>query len=313
VASPKVSVLIPTYQQVEFVEETMASAIEQTYDNLEIVVSDDGSQDGTAELVEACAKRHPDRVIAITSEHNTGLAGNFNRLLGAHQGDLIAWLGGDDLMHPAKIERQVELMAARPDAAGCCHDAEVFESPSGRVLGRFSELYNGRRGFVEGGAELWFRVDHLVLPSSLMVRSSALPARGYSPLLRYMNEWIFDVETFRSGPIVPLDDVLGRYRRHAGNVTDTAAMRDALLEEGLMAVAMATARWPEFAHLARKRRAGLLMARALADARAGQCARAGSYLRAAAVDGGPAAMASAVAAQARVRAGRFRHRRGSPR
>lgn len=307
------SVLIPTYHQVEFVEETMASAIEQTYEDLEIIISDDGSRDGTADLVRACARRHPDRVLALTSERNTGLAGNFNRLLGAHRGDLVAWLGGDDLMHPDKIERQVALMAARPDAAGCCHDAEVFESPSGRVLGRFSELYNGRRGFVEGGAELWFRVDHMVLPSSLMVRSSALPVRGYSPLLRYMNEWIFDVETFRRGPIVPLDAVLGSYRRHPGNVTDTSAMQDALLEEGLVAVAMATARWPELARLARKRRTGLLMARALADARAGRRARAGAYVRAAAVDGGPGAMASALAAQARVRAGRFRHRRGSPR
>ena len=90
----------------------------------------------------------------VASEENTGIAGAFNRALDAHTGEYIAWLGGDDVMLPGKLSRQVAALQARPDAIGCCHDADVFDSDSGRSYGRFTEVYNGRRGVRDGGVEL---------------------------------------------------------------------------------------------------------------------------------------------------------------
>ncbi len=63
-----------------------------------------------------------------------------NRALAVHRGELIAWLDGDDVMLPGKLERQVAALDADPSAAGCSHDAEVFDSDSGRTIGRFSQM-----------------------------------------------------------------------------------------------------------------------------------------------------------------------------
>ena len=127
-AEPKVSVIIPTYNQRDFVRETIDSVLAQTYNNIEIIVTDDGSIDGTREIIQEYASQYPEKIKPVYSEKNTGIAANINRGLAVRTGEFIAWLGGDDIMLPEKIQKQVDLLIGRPDAVGCCHDAEVFES-----------------------------------------------------------------------------------------------------------------------------------------------------------------------------------------
>ena len=93
---------------------------------------------------------------------------------------------------------------------GCCHDAEVFDSASGRSYGRFTEIYNGRRGVRDGGIELLLDPGYMMLPSTMMVRSSAVGDLRFDPRIRVANDWLFDIELFRHGRIVGLDDVLAR-------------------------------------------------------------------------------------------------------
>ena len=100
-SAPKVSVIVPIYNQLRFIRETVDSVLAQDYPNVELVLSDDGSTDGTSEVLRECADRHPERVELVASERNTSIAGAFNRALDAHTGDYIAWLGGDGVMSPA--------------------------------------------------------------------------------------------------------------------------------------------------------------------------------------------------------------------
>lgn len=280
-----VSVLIPTYNHAAFIGETLESVLAQDHPDFEVVVGDDGSRDGTDAIVEQVAAHHPGRVCLLRSAANLGIARNFNRLLNAVSGEFFAWLGGDDLMLPGKLSRQVALMQDRPDAVGSVHDAEVFESETGRVLGRFSEVYNGRRGFREGGVELWFRPAYYTLPSTMMIRTAARPQRGYDERFAFSSEWIFDIETFRHGRCVVLDDVLCRYRRHTGNVTAGRALAEVGVEETLMIMALVQARYPELTPLVRLRKTGLLLSAAL-DRRSDRRA-ALPYFRAALQEGGP--------------------------
>jgi glycosyltransferase involved in cell wall biosynthesis len=251
-----VSVVIPTYNQVDFVRETIDSVLMQDYPHLQIIVTDDGSTDGTAQIIQNYANQHPDKVIAVLSEKNTGIPANLNRGLRKASGEYVAWLGGDDLMLPGKISKQVALMEMRPDAVGCCHDAEVFQSHDAKVLGLFSELNNGHREFREGGVELWFASNYFMLPSTMMVRSLAIPAHGFDERLKYVNDWLLDVEIFRNGKCAPLNEVLGRYRRHANNVTGSTDLKGIGIEENMIALAIIENRYPElygYIHNQRKR------------------------------------------------------------
>jgi glycosyltransferase involved in cell wall biosynthesis len=283
-AAPRVSVIVPVYNQREFIRATVDSVLAQDYGNLELVLSDDGSTDGTTDILREYAAREPERVRLVASERNTGIAGAFNRALDAHTGDYIAWLGGDDVMLPEKLSRQVALLEGRPDVTGCCHDADVFDSESGRSYGRFSEVYNGRRGVRDGGVELLLDPGYMMLPSTMMVRSSAVGALRFDPRIRVANDWLFDLMLFRHGRIAGLDDVLARYRRHRHNVTSETS--DAL-EDALVVLALADARYPDLHRLIRRRRVALIFGEASRRLRAGDRRAALRYIAAAAGTGGP--------------------------
>jgi glycosyltransferase involved in cell wall biosynthesis len=279
----KISVIVPIYNQAPFIRETVDSVLQQDYPNLELLLSDDGSTDGTSHILREYAGDEPDRVRVVASEHNTGIAGAFNRALHAHTGEYIAWLGGDDVMLPGKLSRQVAALEACPDAIGCCHDAEVFDSDSGRTYGLFTEVYNGRRGVRDGGVELLLDPGYLMLPSTMMVRSSAVGDLRFDQRIRVSNDWLFDIELFRRGPIVGLDDVLARYRRHQRNATSQSS--DAL-EDALVVLAVAEARYPDLYRLIRLRRVAVIFGEASRRWRAGNRRAALRYVAAAAGSGG---------------------------
>ena len=281
--APKISVIVPIYNQAPFIRETVDSVLGQGYPNVELVLSDDGSTDGTTDILREYAAREPDRVKLVGSEDNTGIAGAFNRALDAHTGEYIAWLGGDDVMLPGKLERQVAALQSCPDAIGCCHDADVFDSDSGRSYGRFSEVYNGSRGVRDGGVELLLDPAYLMLPSTMMVRSSAVDGLRFDRRIRVSNDWLFDIELFRRGRIVGLDDVLARYRRHQRNVTSQTS--DAL-EDALVVLALADARYPDLHRLIRARRIAAIFGEASRRWRVGDRGAALRYVAAAAGSGG---------------------------
>ena len=100
---PLVSILIPAYNSEEWVADAIRSAIAQTWQRKEIIVVDDGSSDGTAEV----AQRFASKDVTVVSTKNQGAAAARNHALQLSKGDYIQWLDADDLLAPDKIERQL--------------------------------------------------------------------------------------------------------------------------------------------------------------------------------------------------------------
>jgi glycosyltransferase involved in cell wall biosynthesis len=262
-STPKVSVIICCYNQQSFIRETVESVLAQTYPNLEVIITDDGSTDATPAILQEYAQRHPEKIKIALSEKNTGIPGNFNRGLKLRTGEFTAMLDGDDVMLPAKIETQVALMQAHPKANGCYHDADVFESETGQSLGRYSLLYNGTTRLSQGHIHQWLKPRYAILQSSQMYRSSACPPHGYDERLRHYSEFLYCIETLRTGTLLATEDVLVRYRRHARNVTDDPAARQRAREYELLACAILDSRYPELLPLTRQIRLSSMLAEAL--------------------------------------------------
>jgi glycosyltransferase involved in cell wall biosynthesis len=108
---PKVSVIIPAYNAMNFLPETMESLMAQTYSDFEAIVVNDGSTDHTAEWV----SQLPDPRIKLVSQANQGLAGARNTGIQTAQGDYLAFLDADDLWHPTKLEKQVKCLEQNPE------------------------------------------------------------------------------------------------------------------------------------------------------------------------------------------------------
>lgn len=103
---PLVSIVIPVYNGSNYVEEAIDSALSQTYKNVEILVVNDGSNDGGATV--AVLRKYRDKIVYYEKE-NGGCASALNYGIKRAKGEYISWLSHDDLYYPEKIERQIKL------------------------------------------------------------------------------------------------------------------------------------------------------------------------------------------------------------
>jgi len=124
---PLVSVIVPVYNQALLLDKTLQSIVGQEYKNIEILISDDGSNDGTQAVLQSF--KHDHRVTIFLQNQNLGITGNYNFLVAHAKGEYIAVFSGDDIMMPDKLSKQVA--ALNFSSAGFCHHAVIVTGLNG--------------------------------------------------------------------------------------------------------------------------------------------------------------------------------------
>src|SRR4051794_38349403 len=119
----KVSVCMTSYNQERFIRQAIESVLSQKTDfPIELVISDDSSNDGTGEICDEYANRFPDKVRYINREKNLGMMANFIATLNECTGKYVAICEGDDYwIDDSKLQQQAYLMEKHPDVSLCCH------------------------------------------------------------------------------------------------------------------------------------------------------------------------------------------------
>lgn len=304
-----VSVIIVTYNQEALVEETVRSALAQTYDAIEVIVSDDGSTDGTGDVVRAIAAGDR-RVKCVFSDKNTGITENCNRGLMASRGEFVAWLGGDDLFLPDKVEKQVAIFRRRPEVALVGTDVEVFfDDGTPSYVARCKAMYKG------APAREFLALPNHIPTSSFMFRRAAVPGLVFDARLRVVSDWLFNVECALAGAIDYVAEPLTRYRRWGKNVTSSGKSRT-YLDDRLISTDILLSEYPWLAPDLSVARSNALLSAAKRFALDGDYATGAALSRAAISQHwrNPAAMALLLACWLRVDLGRarllFRRMRG---
>jgi hypothetical protein len=116
-ARPKLSIGLPIYNGQRSVRRVIESVQRQTFQDLELVISDNASTDQTAAICRELAASDP-RIKFHTREQNAGIVANFNRAFQLSRGEYFRWIGGDDWLEPSYAEKCVTALDARPDAVG---------------------------------------------------------------------------------------------------------------------------------------------------------------------------------------------------
>src|SRR5215470_442947 len=111
VSDPKVSVVVKSYNHDAYVGETIQSVLDQSFQDFEIVVTDDGSTDGTPDVIRQFADP---RIHMQVFEKNRGISIAMNETIARARGEFIAILNSDDFALPGRLERQVALLSAKP-------------------------------------------------------------------------------------------------------------------------------------------------------------------------------------------------------
>jgi glycosyltransferase involved in cell wall biosynthesis len=132
-AAPLVSVIVPAYNAEAYIRQALESALGQTYEHLEVLVIDDGSGDGTAEIVREVAAE--DGRVRLFQQANGGVASARNHGIKHARGTYIAPLDADDPFYPRKLEAQVARMEAGGEGMGMVYCWWISMDQSGRVFG----------------------------------------------------------------------------------------------------------------------------------------------------------------------------------
>ena len=172
-----VSVVLPVYNGQAFVGRTLDSALAQSYQPIEIVVVDDGSTDETADIIEGAAAANSN--IRFFRRQNHGIAATRNFGISQAKGKLIAPLDHDDLWHPQKIARQVEMMQASSPAVGLvyCWSVEIDESDL--IIPPIASLRTRRKSTAQGAVtEELAKACFIECGSSPMIKRSFIDAVG---------------------------------------------------------------------------------------------------------------------------------------
>lgn len=219
--SPVVSILILTYNSSEFIRESLDSVIAQEYLNLQIIVSDDASSDGTQDILHEYLSNNPKIFTVNLNEKNIGITRNANIALSLCRGSFVAFHAGDDVMLPGKINAQVQYFQRHSDCVLCYHNLEIFESTTGKVLGYYNGLRNPPR---EGTVRKLIAHGCFVGGNSVMVRRDALPPEGYNEKFPVASDWLLWISTtINGGRIGYINKVFAKYRRHSANTTSTTS------------------------------------------------------------------------------------------
>lgn len=218
---PLVSIIIVTYNQAEYIAQTIDSAIKQDYTNIEIIISDDCSTDNTQQIIAQYASQYPHKIVPLLNADNVGITANFNRAVARANGKYIALLGGDDLIFTDKISAQVEAFTNTPAAVICYHDVAVFASHNNKTLYYFHDVQaGGHQPYIGSITEelISYRCFFCNGCSTMLLRD-ALPPELFDTRLPTASDWLAFIKVSTKGTAVYINRVLGRYRRHQFNTT----------------------------------------------------------------------------------------------
>lgn len=214
-----VTIITPTYNHEDYIGQCIESVLSQTYTHWEQIIIDDGSSDGTAEVI----AQYSDPRIRYIRQSNVGiwrLKETYNRALKEARGNLIAILEGDDFWPPDKLEKQALAfehkdvvlscgIGVQVDSKGIAFDAAPENVKSLSLLSREEAL----RKLI---------LSNFITACTVMCRKEALQYGGgfqqasYTPFVDYPT-WL---ELCLHGKIAILDEIMGYYRRHDDQVSN---------------------------------------------------------------------------------------------
>jgi len=205
---PKISIITPSYNQGQFLEETISSVLAQEYPNLEYIIIDGGSTDNSVSVI----KKYESKISYWISEKDSGQSEAINKGFKRASGEIVSWLCSDDIYLPGTLHKAADHFAGHPDAV-MIHGKSVLFDEIGKE--------NTIGADPENLALRYFTVIPFPQPSSFF-RKKLLDEQG---LLREDLHFAMDYDLLIRAAlgysIIPVEDIFSKYRLHKDSKTSS--------------------------------------------------------------------------------------------
>ena len=194
--NPLVSIIVITYNSAKYVLETLESAKAQTYQNIELIITDDASQDDTVEICRSWLEENKERFVRtelVTVNENSGIPANCNRGLYASTGEWIKLIAGDDVLLPQCIELNIESILEKNGLVQFSYQEEfIVENEKKRILKRVP--FDSDVAFFEKSAKQQYETlllgDNIYFtPTSFINRKILIVLEAFDEEFRHIEDY----------------------------------------------------------------------------------------------------------------------------
>ena len=221
---PLVSIIIPSYNQAHFIGQTLDSVFAQDYKNIEVLVLDGASSDGTVELL----KKYSDRLAYWVSEKDAGQSDAVNKGLQRAKGDFIGWINSDDLYYPNAVSEGMKQLLAHPEASIVFGDHDVIDADN-KVLHVRREIPYSM------GVSLYTKACYHANLTGLFRKSCFEQAGLLRTDLHYTMDFEFYLRVSALGMrILHNSKIVGSYRLHETSKTVSEGLSSKWARESLL-------------------------------------------------------------------------------
>ena len=211
-----VSVILPAFNASAWIEETLQSLVSQSHENFELLVLDDGSTDNTLEIIRRFERQ--DNRIRVFVQKNMGVIAARNKLLDEARGQYVMFQDADDISTPDRMEKQVELLQANPEAVGVSSWIEYFDSKPGAEIKTRKILRKPERVDVHWPSSIKDALLGFSLPGSTINYNHALVKQlRFRPFFKGSEDVDFNLRLLSLGELMNTQTVQYRCRRHGKN------------------------------------------------------------------------------------------------
>lgn len=206
--NPKVSVLMPVYNAESYVGKAIESILDQTFNDFEFIIINDGSTDKSEEII---LDYDDERIRYFKNQQNLKLVVTLNKGLDLARGEYIARMDSDDIALPERLMTQVQFMDQNPEVGVCGSNVEVF--------GDWNFISDVSLTSNDLDSELLLK--NPVFHPTVIFRKGLIDKSGirFNPLFERLEDYFFWTELSMVTKIVNLEDVLLRYRWHKENIS----------------------------------------------------------------------------------------------
>lgn len=211
---PLVSIVIPCYNHAQFVQETIQSVIDQDYDDIELIIIDDGSKDNSVEVIQSMISTCEARFKRFEFRHrpNKGLCATLNEALEWCEGKYVSFIASDDIMRLYKTREQVKFLENNLDSIGVFGGVEVLYKNGYKkeiVKKKNSHTFN----------DIFLHKHNLPAPTSMIRLQKIKDVNGFRENF-IIEDWIMWLDlTVAGGKLNYLERVFSSYRRHDTNLS----------------------------------------------------------------------------------------------
>lgn len=218
---PLVSITVITYNSSKYIIETLESIKNQTYQNIELIVSDDCSKDNTVFIVKDWIEKNKDRFVdtqLITSSENTGIPANKNRALSVVKGIWLKSIAGDDLLLENCIKENIEYTATNPEARIIASNLKVINENGEQINEQLQNEFCLKLT-VKQQYERILRYFFLLSPGIFLKTDVIKENNYYNETYRWIEDYPFYLKVLKAGnKIYYLNSFTVKYRIHSKSI-----------------------------------------------------------------------------------------------